>query len=56
MREIDRRQTVDKLNELQAQLRKETRAVERERLRLSIDALADAVKKSVHEYNEGKEE
>lgn len=42
---------VDKLNELQHQLKAETQAVERERLKLSIDALTKAVKKSVREQN-----
>lgn len=49
---IDRQQMVDKFNELQALLRIETRAVERERLQLSIDALTEAVKQSVRQHNE----
>lgn len=56
MRTIDKQQMVDKLNELQAQIRHETRAVERERLQLSIAALTESVRKSVREHNEGREE
>ncbi|MFT9116525.1 MAG: hypothetical protein ABF497_05290 [Sporolactobacillus sp.] len=52
---MDRNQMVDKLNELQHQLQNETRAVERERLQLSIAALTEAVRKSVREHNERRE-
>lgn len=52
---MNRQQMVDKLNELQAQLRHETRAIERERLQLSIAALTESVRKSVHEHNRNVE-
>ncbi|WP_162297109.1 hypothetical protein [Sporolactobacillus pectinivorans] len=42
---------MDKLNALQHQLRAETNPIERERLRLSIEALTKAVRKSVYEHN-----